>query len=287
MSQIWLNNRFVEAREAKMPVTDRGFQYGDGVFETMRAYAGVVFGLEAHTARLSRACRTLRIPLPYRRKRLAGIVRRALTVNGLASAYIRVAVTRGEGRFGIAHADRFRPNLVVTAKEFEGYPAWMHSRGITAFVATIRQNERSPLAGVKSLNFLHYIMARREAQDAGCDEAILLNTKDEVAEAATSNIFLVKRGRLITPALSCGILAGITRGRIIAIARKLGISVAERRVKPSELATADEIFLTNSLAEVLPVVRIGKRRIGRGTPGNLTKLLHISYQKLVIRSILH
>jgi branched-chain amino acid aminotransferase len=259
--------------------------YGDGLFETMRAYAGVVFKLDGHIDRLYTSLGVLGIRKPCSKEVLKKAIYRTVKVNALKSAYIKVSVTRGQGRFGIGYKDEFIPNAVIVAKDFEGYPEWMFDRGLSAAIAGIRQNERSVLSRVKSLNFLPYIIARFEAKDMGYDEAILVNTKGHVAEAATSNIFLVKNGALVTPSLLDGILPGITRSTVIEIARKLRLRVTQRAVLPEELASADEVFLTNSLAEILPVVKVGPGRIGRGSPGELTRLLRVCYQKEVIRSI--
>lgn len=286
MTKVFLCTKFVPVKNAKISITDRGFLYGDGVFETMRCYAGTVYMLDRHLDRLYGALAALKIKAPCSKKKLSSLIYRSLAVNKLTSAYIRVAVTRGEGRLGITHKDALAPSLVIVAKDFEGYPAWMHTTGISAKVVGITQNEYSPLSRIKSANFLSYILARQEAQDAGFDEAILLNTRGQVAEAATSNIFLVKDGALVTPSLISGILPGITRGAVIEIAKRLKIRVVERPVKPAELLRADEIFLTNSLAELIPVIRIGRTRIGSGRPGPLTRLLHLSYQKRVITETL-
>jgi branched-chain amino acid aminotransferase len=284
--KIWINGRLVQEKGAKVSVFDRGFMYGDGAFETMRAYAGKVFKLERHLARLYASLRSLGIKSPYSKDRLKDIVYKCLAVNGLKGAYIKLTVTRGEGRFGIYYKDVFRPNAVVVAKKFGEYPETMHSKGISAAIVSLRQNEYSHVSWIKSLNFLAFILARLEAKRLGSDEAIMLNTKGYVTEAATSNIFLVKKGALITPSVDSGCLPGITRGVIIEIARRLKIPVREARIPPAELTRADEIFLTNSLVEVLPVTRLGRRRVSDGLPGELTKLLHISYQKQVIRETL-
>jgi branched-chain amino acid aminotransferase len=285
-NKVWINDRFVDADKAKVSVFDRGFMYGDGVFETMRSYAGVVFKLDEHIKRLYTSLAVLGIRPPCSKARLKAIVYETLKMNALKAAYIKVAVTRGEGRFGIGYKDAFRPNTVIVAKDFEGYPGWMFDRGISAGIAGIRQNEQSVLSRVKSLNFLTYIIARFEAKDMGYDEAILTNTKGDVAEAATSNIFLVKNGAVITPSLLSGILPGITRATALGIARRLGLPVREKAVSCKDLLSADEVFLTNSLAEILPVTQVGRKKIGKGSPGEVTKLLRISYQKEVIREVL-
>jgi branched-chain amino acid aminotransferase len=284
-TKVWINGKFFDPDRANISIFDRGFMYGDGLFETMRAYAGVVFKLDGHIDRLYTSLGVLGIRKPCSKEVLKKAIYRTVKVNALKSAYIKVSVTRGQGRFGIGYKDEFIPNAVIVAKDFEGYPEWMFDRGLSAAIAGIRQNERSVLSRVKSLNFLPYIIARFEAKDMGYDEAILVNTKGHVAEAATSNIFLVKNGALVTPSLLDGILPGITRSTVIEIARKLRLRVTQRAVLPEELASADEVFLTNSLAEILSVVKVGPGRIGRGSPGELTRLLRVCYQKEVIRSI--
>ncbi|MBP7055864.1 MAG: aminodeoxychorismate lyase [Candidatus Omnitrophica bacterium] len=285
MEKIWISGRFVGTPSAKIPVTDRGFLYGDGVFETMRSYAGVVFKLESHLSRLYKGMASLMISEPCGMEKMKSLIYKSMKMNKLKNAYIRVSVTRGEGRFGITYKDKFIPNLVVVSKSFEGYPESMHKSGITArIVSGLRQNEHSFISGIKTMNFLPYILARLEAKEEGFDEAILLNTAGHVAEASTSNLFIVKNNAIITPSLDSGILPGITRNVVVTIARRLKIRLAERRLRPQELGSADEVFLTNSLAEVIPVVKIGSKRIGSGVPGDITKLLHISYQKEVIKS---
>jgi branched-subunit amino acid aminotransferase/4-amino-4-deoxychorismate lyase len=194
-------------------------------------------------------------------------------------------MTRGEGRFGISYADKFRPNVVITAKNFEGYPDWMFSLGLSVKITGVL-NERSVTSKIKTLNYLPYIHAREEAKRKGFDEAILTNTKDCITEGATSNLFVVKNNRVITPSEASGILPGITRGVIMKIAKKMKISVKEKAVSRGELLAADEVFLTNSLAEVIPVTKVDSGPIASGRVGDITKLLHISYQKEVIREVL-
>lgn len=284
--KVWMNNRFVDMDDARVSIFDRGFLYGDGVFETMRSYAGIIFRLNEHLDRLFAALKIMGIRSPYSAGELERAICRILKMNGLESAYIRLSITRGEGRFGIGHKDRFVPNAVIAAKAFEDYPAWMYKRGISARIVDIRQNEYSPVTGIKSLNFLTRILARRCANEAGFDDAILTNTKGRVAEGATSNIFLVKKNSIVTPSLDSGILRGVTRGVIISIAGALKLDVEERHVSCEELLSSDEAFFTNSLAEVLPVKAVNSRKIGTGRPGETTRLLHISYRKQVIKELL-
>lgn len=284
--QIWINGRFIDIDKARVSVFDRGFLYGDGVFETMRSYAGIVFRSGDHIDRFFNSLKVVRIKSPHDKIYLKKIIYNTLKVNGLKNAYIRLSMTRGEGKFKIGYKDAFRPNVMVVAKDFEEYPLWMYKTGLSANVIKgICRNERSALSSIKSLNFLGLIVGRIYAKEAGYDEAILTNTKGHIAEAATSNVFLVKRERIVTPSLASGILPGITRGVIIEIAKRLKVKVAEKLVTRRELLNADEVFLTNSLAEVLPVTRVDSSKIASGRVGECTKLFRISYQKEVIKEV--
>ena len=283
MSKVWIDQKLYDSDKASISIFDRGFMYGDGVFETMRVCAGVVFMLDEHLVRLNRSMKSAWIRPPYSNSYLQSQIYRLLRANKLSGAYVRLTVTRGEGRFGIEHKDALRPHVVIIAKEFNSYPDRMFNRGISARIVSMAQNEFSPLAGIKSLNFLNYIMARLEAQDAGADEAIILNTRGYVAESPTSNIFSVQGNRLVTPSVSSGALPGITRSLVISLAKRLGLKVTEKLLTRRELMDSDEIFLTNTLAEILPVTKVNRRKIGSGAPGPVTGLLRLSYRKEVIR----
>lgn len=285
-TKVWINNRIVARSNARISVYDRGFMYGDGAFETMRSYSGVVFRMEDHLARLWRSLKLLDIRSPYSKRRLAGGIYKCLEANGLKGAYVRIEVTRGQGSGGISCESLSKPNTVIVARRFEGYPEDAIRRGISCSIVDIRQNESSPVSGIKSANFLNYVLARISARSNAADEAILLNTKGYVAEAATSNIFMMKKGTLVTPPIGSGIIPGITRKVIIEIAKRLRMKIREDSIRPQGLLNAEEVFLTNSLAEVIPVVKIGRKVIGTGKPGDVTKLLRISYQKQVIREVL-
>lgn len=266
--KVWLNGKFTDSRDAKISVFDRGFLYGDGLFETMRAYAGSIFLPDEHLARLFNSSKNLGIKIPYSKKELREASHSSIRRNRLKDAYIRITVTRGG-------------NAIILTKEFEERPRRDYIDGASAKVSSMRSNEHSPLAGMKTLNFMNYLIAKEEAKAGGYGEAILLNTKGDVAEGATSNIFLVKNGRLLTPSLDSGILPGITRRAIIGIASRLKIAVVEKHVLYKELSTANEVFVTNSLIEVLPVVKIDSGLIGNGRPGNVTKLLHVLYRRMI------
>ncbi len=279
--KVWINNKMIDAKDAKVSIFDRGFLYGDGLFETMRCYDGKIFKLAEHISRLFRSSKVMKIKIRNSKAKFAKTIYRILKANRLKDAYVRLTITRGEGSFALIRGKDAKPNVIITAKKFKGYPEAFYSRGISAKISDIRQDERSALSKIKSLNFLNHILARIRAQDDGFDEAILMNTKGHIAEAATSNIFLVKNGSILTPSLTSGILPGITRGSVIHIARKLGMRVTEKSVSSKELINADEVFLTNSLAELLSVIKINRIRIGDGKPGKVTKLLHAAYREMV------
>ncbi|MBN1526297.1 MAG: aminotransferase class IV [Candidatus Omnitrophica bacterium] len=280
--KVWINDKLVDNGEARISVFDRGFMFGDGLFETMRSYDGAVFRMREHLERLFGGLTVMKIKCPYDRKYLEDAVYKCLEANGLKESNVRLTVTRGASLTGsFSHAD-LKPNVVIITRQLE-LPKRAYERGVAATIAAIRQNDQSPVARLKTLNFLPYIIARMNAKEAGFDDAILLNTRGHVAEGTTANIFMVKHGHLMTPSLDCGILPGVTRGAVLAVAAAGGIKVKEGHFSQRDLTAADEVFLTNSVIELLPVVRIAKGKIGKGEPGELTKRLHGMYREEVAR----
>lgn len=276
---VYVNDRFVPKEEAVVSVFDHGFLYGDGVFETLRAYQGRVFQLAEHLARLERSASTLGIALLVPRDRLADLVRESLTRNRLQEAYLRITVTRGPAEIGLDPALCKAPTVVIVAKPFQPYPEWFYTHGVSVIVAQTRRNPPASLPPhVKSLNFLNNILAKMEATAAGAHEAVLLNHQGEVTEGTISNVFVVQGGRLRTPTVECGILAGITRNVVLGIARELGIPTDETHLTVDDLTGAEECFLTSTTQEVLPVTTVEGRRIGEGRPGAITRQLHASFR---------
>ena len=259
MKIAYFKKKFIPLNKAKIPITNRGFMYGDGVFETMRAYNGVVFCLEKHIERLFKSLKALHIRLPIAKTKIRKIIYQLLHKNRLKNAYIKIIVTR-------------ESTIAIYVLPHKGIPEKTYKTGIKAIISDSRLNEKSGLAGHKTLNYLHNMLCRHEAEKKGTREAILLNTKGFVSEAASSNIFIVKGRKLMTPPLECGCLPGITRHEVIRLAKKL-LNVSESRIRTHTLESADEVFLTNSLAEIMPIVKIGKRSIGKGRPGPLTMKL--------------
>jgi branched-chain amino acid aminotransferase len=279
--KVWLNNKIVSMKEAKVSVFDRGFLYGDGVFETMRSYGGIVFKLDEHLDRLYDSLKITQIRLPYPKSFLKGQIYRLLKVNKIKDAYIRLTVTRGVGTVGLARIICKKPTVLIVAKRFIPYPKKMYESGIKVKIVKVSQNENSPISRIKSTSFLNYILARLEAKKSGFDDAIMLNSDNKICESTISNLFLIKGKQLVTPPLKSGPLPGITRKVILALSSRVGLAPREREVSVRELYNADEIFLTNSLMEVMPVVKIDSKFVGGGNPGPAIKRIHEEYRRLV------
>ena len=276
---VYLNDKFVPQEEAVVSVFDHGFLYGDGVYETLRAYRGRVFHLVEHLARLERSASRIQLHLPVGREQLAGLVRESLKRNQLSDSYLRITVSRGAGEIGLDPALCKTPTLAIIAKPFQPYPESIYAQGVSVIVAKTRRNLPEALPPqVKSLNFLNNILAKMEANAAGMHEALMLNHREEVTEGTTSNVFVVQKGRVRTPTVECGILEGITRGVVLQLASELGIPPEETRLSVDDLLRAEECFLTNTTQEVLPVTRVNDTMIGNGQPGEITRRLHASFR---------
>lgn len=280
MDTVFLNGTFVPMRDAKVSVLDRGFLYGDGVFETMRAYGGSVFKLEEHVRRLLAALKIVRIPAPYGAASFSGHVKRAIRRNRAQEAYCKLMVTRGAGPTGIGIDYRQKPTVVIFVKPLGTMPEAIWHNGVRVDISRIRKNEYSVSSGLKTLNYLDNILARDRIRRDGCFEALLLNSKGYVAEGTTSNVFIRTKNKVLTPPGTEGLLPGITRQVVIGLLRRyFKTGIAERHISPSMLKGADEVFLTNSILEIVPVVRVGRRPIGQGVPGMLYKILHALYRR--------
>ena len=260
-------------------VFDHGFLYGDGVYETLRAYQRKIFLLRRHLARLSRSAELIGLPLPLFEKDWAPLLHEALIRNDLFDAYVRITVSRGPGKIGLDPALCRTPTTVIVATPLPQYrPEW-YEAGVTLTIAETRRNHPSALSPqIKSLNFLNNILAKREALARGAFDAIMLNTEGAVTECTTSNIFFVADGIVRTPSVGCGILDGITRSVVLALAEEADLNVEEGRYSPDQVLTADECFLTNTTMEIMPVSHIDGTRIGTHTPGAITSRLHTLFQ---------
>ena len=280
---IYVNGTFIPATGSHISALDRGFALGDGAFETMRVENGRVFRLGAHLHRLREGLRKLDITPQHDDAALEAIVGELLTKNGLSRASVRLTVSRGipEARGLLPGRTLGGPTLVVQAMPFAGYPDEKYATGFKAVVATIRRNETSPTAYIKTCNYLDNILVRMEAAAAGADEGLMLNLTGNVACGSVSNVFTVKGNRLHTPPVSAGILAGITRGVVMEMAARERLPVIQADLSLAELRASDEAFVTNSLMGVMPLTDLGGGPIGDGEPGPIARVLQQRYLAMV------
>jgi branched-chain amino acid aminotransferase len=280
--KVDLNGQLVPKEEARVSVFDRGFLYGDGVFETLRVYNGIVFRRDAHWDRLQRSASLIRLELPFTGNEYRERLDRVVAVNKLTEAVARVTVSRGvgEGSFTIDYDQR--PTTVFAARPFEGYPEECYREGVVIVLAKTRRLDPAALSpAAKSANYLNSVLAKGEADDAGAFDAIMLNADGFLTEGSVTNLFMVQGGKLLTPSVDSGILPGITRATVLELARDVGAEPTETALKSEDLLGSDEVFLTNTTAEVMPVVKVGDAQIGAGTPGGVTRELHRAYRELV------
>jgi branched-chain amino acid aminotransferase len=279
--KIYIDGRFYDEKNAKVSVFDHGLLYGDGIFEGIRAYNGRVFRLKEHIDRLFHSAKALLLDIPMSHARMMRAVVETCRRNKLRDGYIRLLVTRGVGTLGLNPNRCKNPSIIVIADKIQLYPKELYERGMAIVtVPTARNHPNALNPAIKSLNYLNNILAKIEANIAGVEEAIMLNTEGYVAECTGDNIFIVKDGQIYTPPLSAGALYGITRGVVMSMARESGIPVSEPNLTRYDLFIADECFLTGTGAELIPVTRIDGRVIGRGKPGPITKRLVKTYHAL-------
>jgi len=276
-----VNGQIVPVASPALAALDRGLLYGDGLFETIRAYDRVPFLLAAHIERLNRSAAELRMCEDLDPAALHRDVDALLERNGLRDAYVRITITRGLHTGALVLEETEEPTVCVVVRPLHLPPPERYDPGTRCVVASWRRSAQSPILRHKTLNYLENLAARSEAVERGADDAIFLNTRGEVAEATSSNVFLVLGGKLVTPHLGANILPGVTRAQVIALARGMGMEVQEREVWAYEFRGADEVFLTNSVAEILPVREVEGRAIGAGRPGPVTRRLQSAYREAV------
>ena len=280
--KVYINGKFYEKTEAKISVFDHGLLYGDGVFEGIRAYNRLVFKLKEHIERLFESAHTIMLNIPLSKEGMIKAVVETLKKNSLKDAYIRLLVTRGEGDLGLdPRKCEGRATVIIITDKIALYPEKFYREGLEIVtVPTIRNLPEALNPQIKSLNYLNNILAKIEAINAGCDEAIMLDSLGYVAECTGDNIFIVKRNHLYTPPQCMGTLRGITRDSVLEIARKDKIQVHEHVLTRHELFISDECFLTGTAAEIVPVVKVDGRVIGTGKPGKLTLNLMKKFKEL-------
>jgi branched-chain amino acid aminotransferase len=281
---VYINGEILSRDKAQIPIFDRGLLYGYGLFETMRSYNGHVFCLDRHITRLVNSAGVLVIRESLEREKLETGVLRTLKANGLDDARVRLTVTAGEGSRGLIPPVAGKLNVIITVEDLVLPSPDVYSKGLCTSIVSIRRNSESPLCRMKTLGYLENMLAHAEAIAAGSDEAILLNCDGEVAECSASNIFIVEAGRVVTPPIDAGILLGITRSVVIELAAKLGIGLVQEAVSVERLLNVEEVFITNSVIEIMPVAAIDGRPVGSGSRGKVTERLTEEYKKLTISS---
>ena len=286
LGQVWLDGRLVHAAEANISVMDHGVLYGDGVFEGIRSYSGKILKLQTHLKRFFESAKAIRMDLPYSIQDLSDAIRQTLEANGRADGYIRLCATRGVGSMGLNPFLSPTPSVFVITCDLKMYPQELYDNGMKVITSSVIRNHPAALSPrIKSNNYLNNILAKIEAIDAGCLEAVMLNTQGNVAECTGDNIFIVRHGKLYTPPLHAGILEGITRNIVIDLARDLGLEVVETDLTKHDMYTAEEMLLTGTGAEVIAVTEIDGRKIGygeqEGKPGPLTVKLNQAFRDML------
>ena len=276
---VWINGARVSHKEARVSVVDRGFLFGDAVFEVLRAYAGVAFALDEHLERLETSMRAMSITAPCTRVEFAREVK--LSLEGVdEDAYVRITVTRGEG-LGLDPRAAGPPTRVLIVAPVRHDEALL-ARGVSlSSVRAVRSTDASQAVGAKVAAYVPNLLALMSAQQRGAYEAALVGEDGSISEGASSNLFIVTRGTLLTPPLASEILPGITRRIVLECAAELGIPHREQMLFSSDFTCADEVFLTSSVRELVPVIAFDGRALGAGTPGGITQRLHAHYRRRV------
>ncbi len=283
--KVYINGKFYEKNDAKISVFDHGLLYGDGVFEGIRSYNRLVFKLKEHIDRLFESAHSIMLDIPLKKDQLIKAVLLTLKENNLKDAYIRLVVTRGEGDLGLDPRKCYgNASIIIIADKIALYPDELYKKGLEIItVPTIRNLPEALNPQIKSLNYLNNILAKIEATNAGCDEAIMLDSLGYVAECTGDNIFIAKSKHLYTPPQCMGTLRGITRDTVLELSRKNKVPVHEHVLTRHEVYISDECFLTGTAAEIISVVKVDGRVIGDGKPGKLTLSLMKRFKELTKR----
>lgn len=280
--KIWLDGSIVDEAEAKISVFDHGLLYGDGIFEGIRFYEGRVFRLTEHIERLFFSAKAILLKLPWTIEEVCEFTLETIRANGLTDGYIRLVVTRGVGDLGLNPYLCDVPSMFIIASGISLYPEEFYENGLEVVTCSTRRPTPASLSPqVKSLNYLNNVMAKVEALKAGAKEGLMLNEQGYVAECTGDNVFIVKKGQVITPPVSDGSLDGITRQVIFDLCGELGIPIREASLTRYDIYTADEAFLTGTAAETIPMVKLDQREIGDGKPGELSLRLIEAFRNLV------
>ncbi|HTM44037.1 MAG TPA: aminotransferase class IV [Polyangiaceae bacterium] len=279
---VSINGKIVSANDATVSVFDRGFLYGDSVFETVRTYGGKPFALHKHLERLERSAALVFIDVPVTRSELTAEIEELVAQAGNEESYLRIIVTRGQGELGLDPSAAVSANRVVITAPLHPPAPQLYQSGIKVITfRTQRATDAVGAEGAKVGNYLSSVLAMREAKKVGALEALIVDAKGRVIEGATSNLFWLQGGTLFTPPLEVGILAGITRAYVLEAAKSLQRPVQQLAPKLKELLSAEEVFISSSIRELLPVVAVDGKQIGTGSPGPITRELHQRFRQMV------
>ncbi|RPJ09714.1 MAG: branched-chain-amino-acid transaminase [Spirochaetaceae bacterium] len=279
---IYIDGKIYGKEDAKISVFDHGLLYGDGVFEGIRIYHGRIFRLKAHLDRLYNSAQAIRLSIPMEKDKLGQIMQDMVDNEKKKDGYIRLVVTRGVGDLGINPYLCKKASIIIIVDNIQLFPPEYYTKGVRLKTSSLRRVGVDTFdPRIKSLNYLNNILAKIEALDAGCLEAVILNKEGYVTECTGDNIFFVHNGKIMTPPCYIGALEGITRGAVLELCLKTGMPVEERNSTLYDLYTADECFLTGSGAELVPVIEIDGRTIGNGAPGKITASITKAFNRLV------
>lgn len=281
--EIYIDGEYYPKSQAKISVYDHGLLYGDGVFEGIRAYEGIVFKLKEHIERLYRSAHAIILEIPMSKEEMIEAVLKTLRKNKLINAYIRLVVTRGVGDLGLDPRKCPKASVIIITDTIDLHSTGAKENGISTIISWVRRNPVDTTTHeIKSLNYLNSILAKIEATSTGADEALCLDKNGCVVEGVGENLFIVKRGKIFTPPSSTGALEGITAKVVTRIAKSIGIEVIEKNITPFQLFTADEAFFTGTAMEMVPIKEVNNRAISNGKPGPITKKLMATFIKVIV-----
>jgi branched-chain amino acid aminotransferase len=279
---VYVDGEWIPKSRASVSVFDHGLLYGDGVFEGIRVYEGVIFRFKEHLERLYSSAKAIRLQLPLSPEEMTQAIVETLKRNGLKNAYIRLVVTRGVGDLGVDPRKCRKPSLIIITEYADpSFGPIAKQKGISVIISSVRRDAVDATTHeIKSLNYLNSVLAKQEAFEAGADDALMLDRSGFVSEATTTNLFIMKYGDIFTPPSTSGILPGVTRRRIIKLARELGFNVIEKGLTPYDVTNADEAFLTGTLSEIVPLVKVKGILIGDGKVGPTTRKIMEAFVKI-------
>lgn len=281
--QIYIDSKFYSTSDAKISVFDHGLMYGDGIYEALRAYDGKIFKIDDHVNRLFSSASGISLKIPTRKEEIKSALYQTIWKNNLPNAYLRLIVTRGQGKMGVDPRNCAKPTIIIIPEIRP--PPYRNGGGVSVIIAkSVKRTPKWALdPRIKSLNYLNNILAKIEAINEDADDAILLNEKGHISEASTGNVFLVNDNCITTPPVSAGILEGITRKAIIEIIRDSKLRFQEKTVRETDLLNADEVFLSGTSVEIAPVLKINRRKINSGKVGSITQLLKEKFIELTTK----